>query len=241
MTKRRSQNAVSLFPFLAVLVCTMGALILLLLVTTRRIRQKQEESATIVMKDKNIGDSVVGTITPEQLAEAESRLEAAKRHHERASNRLRQMQDQRDLLIEERDNMQDELTKLHAALNRRKTRDEANAAELHNQQQHLRACQTACDAAHDDVEKARKAVREAESKLADAEGAALHTEMLVAQQLSAIETLRKQRQLNQERVADAGTAETLIEFSGPRGTARTPIIVDVDANGFLFPASGIRV
>jgi len=69
----------------------------------------------------------------------------------------------------------------------------------------------------------------------------LHTEMLVAQQLSAIETLRKQRQLNQERVADAGTAETLIEFSGPRGTARTPIIVDVDANGFLFPASGIRV
>lgn len=38
MAKRNQQNAISLFPFLAVLVCTMGALILLLLVTTRRMR-----------------------------------------------------------------------------------------------------------------------------------------------------------------------------------------------------------
>ncbi len=35
----RTQNSVSLFPFLAVLVCAMGALIFLLLVTTRRIRE----------------------------------------------------------------------------------------------------------------------------------------------------------------------------------------------------------
>ena len=38
---RRNTNNVSLFPFLAVLVCAMGALILLLLVTTRRIRSDQ--------------------------------------------------------------------------------------------------------------------------------------------------------------------------------------------------------
>jgi hypothetical protein len=38
---RRASNNVSLFPFLAVLVCAMGALILLLLVTTRRIRSNQ--------------------------------------------------------------------------------------------------------------------------------------------------------------------------------------------------------
>ena len=42
MSKRSRQSAgtISLFPFLAVLVCAMGALILLLLVTTRRIRQR---------------------------------------------------------------------------------------------------------------------------------------------------------------------------------------------------------
>ena len=36
----RSANSVSLFPFLAVLVCAMGALILLLIVTTRRVRSE---------------------------------------------------------------------------------------------------------------------------------------------------------------------------------------------------------
>ena len=43
MARRRTATAVSLFPFLAVLVCTMGALILLLLVTTRQIRQQQTQ------------------------------------------------------------------------------------------------------------------------------------------------------------------------------------------------------
>jgi hypothetical protein len=37
---QRSANSVSLFPFLAVLVCAMGALILLLIVTTRRIKDQ---------------------------------------------------------------------------------------------------------------------------------------------------------------------------------------------------------
>lgn len=43
MARKKSQNSVSLFPFLAVLVCTMGALILLLLLTTRRIQKQQDE------------------------------------------------------------------------------------------------------------------------------------------------------------------------------------------------------
>ena len=41
MARRQHKNSISLFPFLAVLVCTMGALILLLLVTTRKIRNDQ--------------------------------------------------------------------------------------------------------------------------------------------------------------------------------------------------------
>ena len=41
MSRRSKETlAVQLFPFLAVLVCTMGALIFLLLVTTREIRQR---------------------------------------------------------------------------------------------------------------------------------------------------------------------------------------------------------
>ncbi len=47
MARQRTQTAISLFPFLAVLVCTMGALILLLLVTTRRIRHDQQVVADV--------------------------------------------------------------------------------------------------------------------------------------------------------------------------------------------------
>ncbi|MFN5975403.1 MAG: hypothetical protein ACK48U_13220, partial [Planctomyces sp.] len=48
MARRQYQHSVSLFPFLAVLVCAMGSLILLLLVMTRKIRhdQQAELSAT---------------------------------------------------------------------------------------------------------------------------------------------------------------------------------------------------
>jgi len=48
---RSPQQTASLFPFLAVLVCAMGALILLLLVTTRRIRQNAEHRAQIAAVD----------------------------------------------------------------------------------------------------------------------------------------------------------------------------------------------
>ena len=40
MSRSRSSNSVSLFPFLAVLVCAMGSLIFLLIVTTQRIRSE---------------------------------------------------------------------------------------------------------------------------------------------------------------------------------------------------------
>ncbi len=51
---RNSANNVSLFPFLAVLVCAMGALILLLLVTTRRIRSQQTASAIVKPASDNV-------------------------------------------------------------------------------------------------------------------------------------------------------------------------------------------
>ncbi|MFN0199205.1 MAG: hypothetical protein ACKVT0_20845 [Planctomycetaceae bacterium] len=44
-SSRRSQNSVSLFPFLAVLVCVLGGLILLLVINTRRMRMQGIEEA----------------------------------------------------------------------------------------------------------------------------------------------------------------------------------------------------
>ena len=44
--QKKSNQSVSLFPFLAVLICAMGALIFLLIVTTRRIRKEAIAQAT---------------------------------------------------------------------------------------------------------------------------------------------------------------------------------------------------
>ena len=52
MNTRRTGNSVSLFPFLAVLVCAMGALIFLLLVVTRQIRaEARAEAIQVVDQD----------------------------------------------------------------------------------------------------------------------------------------------------------------------------------------------
>ncbi|QDU41537.1 hypothetical protein Mal4_59050 [Maioricimonas rarisocia] len=53
-SRHQTGNSVTLFPFLAVLVCAMGALIFLLLVTTRRIRQQTlaEMQTAVVVEEE---------------------------------------------------------------------------------------------------------------------------------------------------------------------------------------------
>ncbi len=242
MTKRRSHNAVSLFPFLAVLVCTMGALILLLLVTTRRIRQKQAEVvAVVVVETAEDSSSPVSRVSAKKMAEAQSRLTSAELELKRAERQLVKAQEEFDSVTTERDRLQVDLATLQAAVRDQTLLNESKGADSQDQRRALLAVQAEHDAAEDDLAAAVNAVRLAESQLAEAEGIALTAEQLVVQRFSAIEMLRQKRRDNQERLVDVGTKETLIEFSGPRGTARTPIVVDIDANGFHFPSSGVRV
>ena len=57
MTTRRVGNPVSLFPFLAVLVCAMGALIFLLLVVTRQIRAEVRAEAIRDARQDTVADT----------------------------------------------------------------------------------------------------------------------------------------------------------------------------------------
>lgn len=75
MARRSSQQSVSLFPFLAVLVCTMGALILLLLVTTRRMRQEQAKYTAAV---EVIDDLESGSLPEDTNLEAADFVVASK-------------------------------------------------------------------------------------------------------------------------------------------------------------------
>ncbi|MED5402155.1 MAG: hypothetical protein VX669_17330 [Planctomycetota bacterium] len=74
MNTRRAGNSVSLFPFLAVLVCAMGALIFLLLVVTRQIRaevraEARAEAIEIVDQDVRQAKEVDVVETPLEVPE----------------------------------------------------------------------------------------------------------------------------------------------------------------------------
>jgi len=75
MSRRRSQSelSVSLFPFLAVLVCAMGALILLLLIITKQVRSQAMPSAPVVEVEEVVSHSLSPVLQP-------ARIELAKNH-----------------------------------------------------------------------------------------------------------------------------------------------------------------
>ncbi len=70
MSRRRSQSelSVSLFPFLAVLVCAMGALILLLLIITRQVRSQAMAPAPVAeVEIEIIANSLSPMLQPAQI------------------------------------------------------------------------------------------------------------------------------------------------------------------------------
>ncbi len=70
MSRRRSQSelSVSLFPFLAVLVCAMGALILLLLIITRQVRSQSMAPAPVAAVEVDIiANSLSPVLQPAQI------------------------------------------------------------------------------------------------------------------------------------------------------------------------------
>lgn len=86
MARTKTQQSVSLFPFLAVLICTMGALILVLLLTTRQIRDQvaqaalEEQQAAVLAEvpaasqpaQPSADDSVRSELSPAAAVETEA-------------------------------------------------------------------------------------------------------------------------------------------------------------------------
>lgn len=72
----RTNQSVSLFPFLAVLVCAMGALIFLLLVTTRRIRSDALERAVQAEAAETVASGVHAPAATEPVLDRQTRPRA---------------------------------------------------------------------------------------------------------------------------------------------------------------------
>jgi hypothetical protein len=244
MVVRRQENSVSLFPFLAVLICAMGALILLLLVTTRQIRKtrgRQLDQEVVQASGPAIPDPSI-----ELHAKATVELQSL---HDAVAETEKQI----GMLVEQTEFQQQELQ-------RRTARVAELQAAVDSQSESLDAADVdeskqALNDATADLELLAAEVEELNSKLTDQKGE-LHQlsamlasseeeaeQQKVALRLarSGLVLLRADVVAAQERQREAIGGATVVEFSNPSGTSRRPILVDVTDKGFNLLSSGVRI
>ncbi|GAB4149970.1 MAG: hypothetical protein Tsb009_24550 [Planctomycetaceae bacterium] len=230
--RHRTANSVSLFPFLAVLVCAMGALILLLIVTTRRIRSEALAKATpqpvksTAEIDVPAPPAPVIAQTPPKLPElppvipapmvSEPPLEPPKPQIDpniALTQRLRE-------LSSEQARRKQAVDQLAQQLKQRKKRiDNANALLSSLNSQHSKAQQLVISLQND----ARK------------------TNSLIAKAQTEKGTLAQGIQKAKEDYARASSEFAIIPFEGNSGTTRRPIYIECTAKSFRFLPENIEL
>lgn len=252
MARRQHNQSISLFPFLAVLVCTMGSLILLLLVTTRQIRNEQQVERTQAAE----AASALLLPAPEDASEVEALKQAAELENAQIADlegriaatttAVSQFRQQIATLTEACHEGEKQLSALQesaeAAARQLSTLETAGqpadvvalmqeAAELQARQQQLQAR----------IDATTQELQQKQQTLLSLNRETIQANALLQDQQSALLSLRQQVR---QRQADAATTvgqKTLIEFSNPSGTSRTPIIIDVSDAGYEFLPTGVRI
>lgn len=236
MTRRRPQTSISLFPFLAVLVCAMGSLILLLLVMTRKIRHEQYgsdvPSAVVDAPDGKFPDR------SQEIAALEAEQAAIRRSISGMGQQVAELQQAVDAQQIVVDGLHGQFTELEGALLAETTgTDKTDAKDLQSRISNLRQKQVVLRQRLDEQEKQLLARQLRLKAVTQATAAA---ELKLQQVHSAIISLRQEVQKAEQVAATMGT-ETVVEFSNTTGTTRTPIIVEVTKEGYRIQPSGILI
>lgn len=216
---RRSgtSNSVSLFPFLAVLICTMGALIFLLLVTTRRVRavavERAQEQAGSVLTDAPALDLGFAVSQPE-LRPTTPEVTALAVADDASLN---------DLLAEWQ--------------NRVATLEEQRALRRHTAEQH----KLRLNAAERELRAAQQSLAALEARLAELslerrQSSALASD-LESQRKSLEEQIAAAQRRCQQAEAEQRSAKSrfmILPFDPRLGTTRRPIFIECTATGLRF-------
>ncbi len=234
MARRQHQNSITLFPFLAVLVCAMGSLILLLLVMTRKIRHDQQaeldQSALVSAAELPPDRSAELTQLQAEIQAIRSSIE----ERNAANVKLRAVLEERQTEVEKQQSeLSAVLQKAEAAAVSGQSPEQlaASVAKLKEKEAELLRR----------LSKSEKALLEKRERLAEAEDAGKEAELLLHEKLSAVVSLRKQVDEAKKKALAATGSETLLEFSNATGTSRVPIVIDVTKNGFEILPNGIRI
>lgn len=258
MARRRQTNAISLFPFLAVLVCTMGALILLLLVTTRRIRndlQRQTDVAASPAMVETVDDVPPTVLTDDSDSPTESDAtsnaglddettiaidvdDEPSETFDRAAM-LQQIADlKRDITLAEDQQLQlnIQIRQLQIELAEHEKR-QAMWRQLQNE---LQQRETDADALAAVLSDQKRLLAEAETELQDQQQLTRSGEKMLKERESALIQLRELAQQIAAR-SDAGTDQSIIEFSNSEGTRSVPIVVEVTEDGFQLRPTDVQI
>ncbi len=213
MSRRPTNNSagVSLFPFLAVLVCTMGSLILLLIVTTKRIRAAAIEKARQA--------AVVDVVEREPVA-PEIELQPVPVDPSQHENAIREWQTQLESLAHERDTARESLTELERKLVAAQSavlRSQQTATTKKDKLKEARGIQQQAAADRERLQNEIDATRDA----------------LAASEQRLIET--------KERQKTAQSKFAFVPFDGRNGTTRRPILIECTDKFIRFVPEDIRL
>ncbi len=218
------QNSVSLFPFLAVLICTMGALVLLLLGLTQSMRTQAAAAATqastsdqpalplaSIRSIRPPAPPLPGDFDHEALSAVRADAEAKRESHWRAILAK---------AIADRDAVQEELNRRQA----RRAQLEADLKELENR----------LDAEAGQINAARVAVEVSAEQEQDL---ALEHRRL-SEQIALTENKIDQTKLRQ---STAPNEYAILAYDGRSGTQRRPIYIECTESGYRFYPENIFV
>lgn len=234
MARRHHNNSISLFPFLAVLVCAMGSLILLLLVMTRKIRQDQYVE----------NNAVVESAASEVDIELAARIAALEKQISSAELNLNSLQENAQAYRSSVDESRVRITDLESELARLREKlkgTDAGAvpvAESLAETRKLKAEEVALLRQLKDTE---KRLLSKQQQLAKAQDASNEASLALQEKHSDLLKLRDQVDEARSNLAKVSGTSTLLEFSNPTGTERTPIVVDVSGKGFEIYPNGIQI
>jgi hypothetical protein len=207
MRRRRNSLQVSTFPFLAVLLCTMGSLILLLLIIDRRAR------VVAAVKARN---------ALEQISRADAQAEEDRRAEWERRRRLlhEELANQDQAIMTQISSAQSEEMRLTKAFQKESLGTQALSQQLRAQQEQIARWEESLSARRGELERLAKGSAASQTELAR-----LTVELRrMEQTLADLKALRERQQ----------QTYSLIPYRGKRGDNRKPIYVECTSTSLIF-------
>ncbi len=218
-------NVVSLFPFLAVLLCTMGALIMLLVVIAQSVRQQPESADLEIARSAPVPETAVSEDKPQQPDTEPVDAALPSVEEAREQRRLIAMQ------AEDAAWFSGELEESRKKLEEQLAAERAKLAFQEKQAQDRR----------EEIERLLKVAREVErSGLDKTEEKSQQRELLKSKTEALARSEEDLKRLRQE-IASKPRSYAIVPFQGRDGTFRKPMFIECRDNKVVLQPEGIEL